>query len=302
MKKSIIEMPQFPYVAATVANIIWGFSNTLTGIALKVSIPQLILASRFLIAMTLMLVLVKMGKETLQFHKPKFGYLLALGVIELIYFYCESYGIVYSNVTCSGVILAASPILSMIFAAIFLKEIPSAKQVFFSFVAVGGVVMITVSEGILGEIKALGIVLLCGGCLCAAIFRVINRKIIHIYSAFERTFMILCVSFVAFLINGIIKTAQDVSVATRAFTSVRFWLVVFALGIFSSFGANVLMNLATEKLKVVELSVFGAVCTVCSMVGGILFLHEPLTIYAVLGVVMIVVGIWQVNKKESEIQ
>ena len=65
--------------------------------------------------------LIFMGKEKLNFHKPHLLRVLALGFIELIYFYCESYGIVYTNVTCSGVILAVSPIVSTAFAALFLK-------------------------------------------------------------------------------------------------------------------------------------------------------------------------------------
>ena len=57
-----------------------------------------------------------------------------------------------------------------------------------------------------------------------------------------------------------------------------------------------LANYAAEKLPVVKISVFGAICTICSMTGGILFLHEPVTLMTALGAVFIVFGIWQVNK------
>ena len=124
----------------------------------------------------------------MNFHKPHLLRVLALGFIELIYFYCESYGIVYTNVTCSGVILAVSPIVSTAFVALFLKELPTKRQAVFSVVAVTGVIMITVAEGIAGEIQPVGIVLLIGGCICSAVFRVINRSIVKIYTAFERTY------------------------------------------------------------------------------------------------------------------
>lgn len=297
--KKLFENTYFVYMAAILSNFIWGFSNTLTGIALQVSVPQLVLATRFLCAILLMAALVAMGKEHLNFRKPQLFKLISLGVIELIYFYCESYGIIYTNVTCSGVILAASPIVSIIFAVIFLKEVPTKWQVFFSLVTVVGVILITVAEGIAGEIQPIGVVLLCIGCLCTAAFRVINRGILHIYTAFERTFVVLFVSFVVFFINGLIQIAQDTSVFFNVAFSLKFWLPVLGLGIFSSFGANIMMNNVAEKLTVVEVSVFGAICTICSMIGGVVILGEPISLMSIIGVVMIVVGIWQVNKEQG---
>ncbi|MCI5828476.1 MAG: DMT family transporter [Lachnospiraceae bacterium] len=285
-----------PYIAAAAGNIIWGFSNTLTQVAISVAVPQIVLAIRFLSAIFVMSALIILGKETLNLRKPCLNRLLALGVIELVYFYCESYGIVFTNVTCSGVILAVSPIISTLFAAIFLREIPTKKQIFFSIVAVAGVIMITVSEGIAGEIQPVGIVLLMGGCICSAVFRVINRSIAGIYSAFERTYVVLFVSGVAFSIAGIIHIRGDVTALAKPLSTLRFWIPVLALGICSSVGANMLANYAAEKLPVVKISVFGAICTICSMTGGILFLHEPVTLMTALGAVFIVFGIWQVNK------
>ena len=285
-----------PYFAAATGNIIWGFSNTLTQIAISVAVPQIVLAIRFLSAIFVMSALIAAGKETLDLHKPCLNRLLALGVIELIYFYCESYGIVFTNVTCSGVILAVSPIISTLWAAILLREIPTEKQTFFSVVAVGGVIMITVSEGIAGEIQPVGIVLLMGGCICSAVFRVINRSIAGIYSAFERTYVVLLVSAIAFSAAGIVHIKGNFAALAEPLSRLQFWVPVLALGICSSVGANMLANYAAEKLPVVKISVFGAICTICSMTGGILFLHEPVTLMTALGAVFIVFGIWQVNR------
>jgi drug/metabolite transporter (DMT)-like permease len=284
------------YLAALLGNLIWGFSNTLTQLALRVALPDIVLAVRFLSAILVMSLFVLIGKAKLNFHKPMLLRLILLGVIELIYFYCESYGIVYTNVTCSGVILAVSPIVSTAFAVIFLREIPTGKQVFYSVAAVAGVIMITVAEGMAGEIQPIGLVLLFGGCICSAVFRIINRSIVGIYTAFERTYMVLLVSAVAFTIAGIHSIGTDISVLTQPLSKAQFWIPVLALGMFSSVGANMLANYAAEKLPVVKLSVFGAVSTICSMAGGILFLHEPVTILALVGAVLIVVGIWKVNQ------
>lgn len=285
-----------PYAAAAMGNLIWGFSNTLTQVALYVALPSVVLSVRFLSAILVMSLLIISGKEKLNLKKPHLFLLFCLGVVELIYFYCESYGIMYTNVTCSGVILAASPIVSTAFAAIFIHEIPIARQVLFSIVAVAGVIMITVSEGIEGEIQPVGVLLLMGGCICSAVFRIINRKIVSIYTAFERTYMVLLVSAVSFTTAAVFGLHGDYDTLFGPIFQPAFLIPVLSLGLFSSVGANLMVNYAAEKLPVVKLSVFGTICTLCSMTGGVFFLHEPVNALSIMGVILIVTGIWQVNK------
>ncbi|MBO5208257.1 MAG: DMT family transporter [Lachnospiraceae bacterium] len=297
MKKDQIKnWAGLPLLAATVGNLIWGFSNAFTQVALTVASPSVVLAIRFLLAILVMSFFILSGKEKIDFRKPKLLYLVSLGIVELCYFYCESYGIVYTNVTCSGVVLAISPVVAIAMAAAVLKEIPTRKQVFFSFVAVAGVIMITVAEGMAGEIQPIGILLLLGGCLFSAVFRIINRSICGIYTTFERTYMVLLVSAVSFTIMALIEEKGKISVFLSPIVEPKFMIPVAILGICSSVGANLMVNYAAERLPIVRLAVFGAISTICSMVGGILFLGEPLTVMALVGAVLILTGIWQVNK------
>ena len=56
-----------------------------------------------------------------------------LGTMEpCIYFIGEQYGLKYSNSAFSGIMIAVVPIVTLIFAAIFLKERPSRAQWLFS--------------------------------------------------------------------------------------------------------------------------------------------------------------------------
>lgn len=53
---------------------------------------------------------------------------------------------------------------------------------------------------------------------------------------------------------------------------------------------------AAGHLSVVQIAVFGSISTICSMTGGILFLHEPVNFLSIIGAVFILAGIWQVNR------
>lgn len=290
------ERAGLPLLAASFGNIIWGFSNAFTQVAITAARPAVVLSVRFMLAILVMSIFIWTGLEKMDFTKPKLSYLFSLGVVELLYFYCESYGIVYTNVTCSGVVLAISPVTAMILAAIVLKEIPTCRQVMFSLVAVVGVIMITVAEGMAGEIQIKGIFLLLSGCILSSVFRIVNRQICGIYTTFERTYVVVLTSAVGFAIMGLIEEQGNVMAFVQPLGVLQFIVPVAILGICSSVGANLMVNYAAERLPVVQLAVFGSISTICSMTGGILFLHEPITLMALIGAVFILAGIWQVNK------
>ncbi len=288
-----------PVAAASIGNLIWGFSNAFTQVALTAAGPFVVLSVRFILAILVMNLFLLTGRERVNLHKPQLKYLIGLGFVELLYFYCESYGIVYTNVTCSGVVLAVSPVVAMVMAAVVLKEIPTYRQALFSLVAVAGVIMITVTERMAGEIQLKGIFLLLGGCFFSASFRIINRKICQIYTAFERTYIVLLVSATSFCIMGLLGEGGNIGSFIEPVGNVRFLVSVAVLGICSSVGANLLVNYAAGHLSVVQIAVFGSISTICSMTGGILFLHEPVNFLSIIGVVLILVGIWQVNRYNS---
>ena len=117
-----------PIVAAVVGHSIWGFSYLFTRMALSVTSPDVLLTVRFSIAFLILNILILTGKFKLSLKGKSAGLLAAFSIMEPIYFYCESYGILYTNVTYSGVVLSIVPIVAMLFAAIFIKEYPAKRK------------------------------------------------------------------------------------------------------------------------------------------------------------------------------
>ena len=91
-----------PIVAAVVGHSIWGFSYLFTRMALSVTSPDVLLTVRFSIAFLILNILILTGKFKLSLKGKSAGLLAAFSIMEPIYFYCESYGILYTNVTYSG--------------------------------------------------------------------------------------------------------------------------------------------------------------------------------------------------------
>ena len=95
--------------AVTMGNVIWGFTFLFTRVALRVADPAVMLSVRFVLAFLLMNVLLLAGKGTVTYRGKDPRGLIALAITELVYFYFESYGVLYTNATFSGVVLAYPP-------------------------------------------------------------------------------------------------------------------------------------------------------------------------------------------------
>ena len=67
---------------------------------------------------------------------------MLLAATEPFCFYFESCGILYTNATFAGVVLAVVPVVSILLAAVFLREFPSRRQVLFCLLPIAGVVFL----------------------------------------------------------------------------------------------------------------------------------------------------------------
>lgn len=136
-----------------IGNVIWGSSYLFTRIAQNESSPMVQLAWRFALAFLLLNLMILFGWEKLHLRGKKLKPLILLSVVEPLYFFCESYGIYYSNSTFSGVMLAIVPIIAIGLGTLILKEYPTAKQVFLCLLPIAGVVLVTIAGSRMGAVQ-----------------------------------------------------------------------------------------------------------------------------------------------------
>ena len=254
------------------------------------------LATRFWIAFLVMSLLLLTRKVSVSFAgKPK-GELLLLALLQpVLYFYCESFGILHTNATFAGVIIALSPIASIALGALFLREYPTRIQKVFSVLPIVGVILITLSGSSMGIIKPLGFLLLVGTCMSAAAYRIVSRKAADHYTAFERTYAMMAMGAVVFGADTLIQNRQDLAALVTPFTSVYFVAAVIFLGVLCSVVGFMCVNFSMACLPVAKASVFASLTTVVSIFAGVLLLSEPIAPISVVGSVLIIVGIWKVS-------
>ena len=294
---SLTKRNSLPAFAALVGNMLWGFSFLFSKSAMQYASPTVLLSHRFLIAFLCMNLVLLIRKERIRLKgRPLLG-LAALCITEPLYFICESYGILLTNSVFAGVILSAVPVVSLLFAIIFLREYPSKKQAGFALLTVVGVVAITMDGNSLGIVKPIGFLLLLACCLISAAYKIANKKSSEEFTSFERTYFVLFVSALFFTVFAIASCKGDISSYLAPLREIRYSMPMLALCLFCSLAANLLVNYAAARMPVFVIATYGSVSTVCSLIGGALFLSEPLTLWMVAGTILIITGVNAITRK-----
>lgn len=303
-------------IAALIGNTVFGFSFMFSRIALGIAPPFVMLMYRFIGAflglsiLALWSVLSGRSKEQegdkidpMRFSlrgKPILP-LLGLGIMQpVVYFLCESYGISMTNATFSGVIISLVPIAGLGLGALLLHEKPVRAQVLYSLLSITGVVMMTLMQSAEGEIQPLGVVLLCGAVLSGVSFNIISRSLSGQFSALERTYVMMLIAAVAFTALAVSSTGADIQALLMPMYSAKFMIAVGYLSIISSVVAFMLLNYANNYLPVAKTTAFCNLTTVISLFAGVIFLGEPFGWISVVSSIMIVLGVWGVQKAEQK--
>ena len=288
-------------ICAALGNIIWGFSFLLTKVGLAVAPdPSVMLSHRFLISTLVMGSMILFGKQKISFKNKNWKPVVLLPLLQVSYYLLETYGVLYTNSTISGLVLAVVPVVTIGTGALFLREYPTRRQALFCIMPVAGVIIMTLSGKELGVIQPIGILFLGLTLLASAFFKTVNRKAAQEFGPFERTFLVLSASAIFFSALGMQKVSWDISTYVAPLLQWKYLTVVLCLSLLCSIGANLLVNYATGILSVFKVASFGALSTLCSTVAGVVFLHEPMSLPLLLGAALILIGIRQVSKPNDK--
>lgn len=286
--------PNLTFVAflAFLSQSIFGFSFLFSSIALRSTTPLVLLGFRFAAAFLIMNILRLTGKFPVNLKGKSRRPLFLLGLLQpVIYFLCENYGLLYSTSSFTGIMIAVIPIISIIFGVVFLHEIPTKLQTFCTCVAIVGVILTNLGKKE-GSVQPLGLVLLLGAVVAAALYSLLSRKISNKYTAMERTYIMFETGTIVFVPLALIQGSRDWEQYILApLAAPSFWGAILYLSAFSSVVAYMLMNYSLTYLSIAKSIIFACMSTVISIFAGILILHEPFTALQAVGAIIIILGV-----------
>ena len=276
---------------------IYGFSFMASRIALQHTNASVLLVIRFTIAMSVLLLMVFTGIFKLSLRGKPIGRFLLMGLCQpVIYFIGETLGIQYTNSSFAGVMIATIPVVTAALSAIFLHERISPITIAWIVCSIIGVFIISINQTGSGAVQLKGILFLFLAVVSASVLYMLSKSAANDFTAFERTFIMMLLGFICFFIQAVITEGSALLPELKAgFTDISVMLPVMYLAVLSSVVAFMLQNYAVTYLDLTSITVFENIIPVISVLAGVLFLHEPFSAIQLIGIALILLGVWKVT-------
>jgi drug/metabolite transporter (DMT)-like permease len=286
------------------AIIFWGFSFIATKVALREVHPLTLLAIRFGIgASLLLLVQFRKDRRFLGTFSPKdwasIVFLAAVGIAG--HNLLQAYGLLYTTATNTGWIIAIQPIFITLSARIFLGEKVTWRKIAGIVLGFSGVFLI-ISRGVFSLsmfhiASTFGDLLVLCSALTWTAFTVGGRNFLSRFSPLAAIAPIMLVGcLIAFLLSGLMgewSVVPDLSLSA--------WMGIFFLGVFCSGLAYFFWYSALEKKDSSLIGMYLYLEPFVTLIGASFFLNERIVWVTLLGGGMTLFGVyhatWKATKK-----
>ena len=296
--------------AVIIGNTIFGFSFIFSKMALQITLPSVMIAVRFVMAFIALNLIVFFGRMiqvsdgqggrrplvsfSLRGKPPLYILLLAL-FQPILYFLCESYGIVFTSAAFSGTIIAIIPICGIIFDVLIMHSKVRLRQVICAVMSAVGVAITTIgAEGMKSSL--IGLLFLLGAVTAGSLFYVFSKKSGTDYNPLEQTYVMFAFGSLVYTIFALVQCRGQYSeLIFAALAQPQFIVSVLYLAILSSVIAFISLNYGTVRVTVSEASIFANLTTVISILAGVIILHETFTGFQIIGAIVILVSVFFAN-------
>lgn len=284
-------------LGAIFAVVFWGGSFIATKVALRDVSPVTVVWLRFAIGILILGAAVRLRRQISPLKIGDLSYLALLGFLGITFHqWLQSTGLQTAQATTTAWIVATTPIFIALLGWLALKEGLRGLQIAGILLAAVGVLMV-VTRGDLdalsgGSFGTPGDFLVMISALNWAVFSILSRRGLHKYPA---TLMMFYVMGFGWLFTTLLLLAgPGLSEISRL--SLSGWMGVLFLGVFCSGLAYIFWYDALRVLPVAQAGAFVYLEPFVTLVIAALVLGEAITLISFLGGLVILLGVWMVQR------
>jgi len=287
-------------LAAVGTELLYGCSFVFTkGVTATID-PFTLLGWRFVTALAALLVLMAARVIRLTVSRRTLGPLLLLAAFQpLAYYAGETFGVMRTTASESGLIIGAIPVAVVVASTVVVRTRPSRRQVIGIAVTLAGVVGTVAAKGLTANFDLMGYGLLVAAVASYGLYAAFAERYAQASSDIDKTFVMVAVGALVF---GTIATARHAADQTLGelvrLPLVRpdFAVAVAYLALGSTIGAFFLQNTAIGRLGSTRYSTFVGLMTVTTVVTSALVLGETLNPGQWAGGAAILAGVYLANR------
>jgi drug/metabolite transporter (DMT)-like permease len=274
---------------------IWGITFISTKVILLSGLnPEDIFFYRFLLAY---IGICFFGKQRLFAKNRKDEiYFILLGITGgSAYFLTENYALKYTLIANVALLVCTAPLFTALLSRLFLKnEVMSRQLVQSILIAFVGVAFVVFNGRFILKLNPLGDILSIGAALCWAIYSIVltkvNKRYSNVFITRKIFFYGLLTILPAFYFNPL---RLQFSILLQP----QVWANILFLGGVASLLCFFFWNRVIEKLGAVLSTNYVYLNPVVALIASSIILHEKITVFAVFGTVLILIGIIWAKKK-----
>lgn len=285
------------------SEVLFGLSYMFNKTAMDTAEPFALLGWRFLLAILVMFLCIKLGLIKMDLKgKPIKPLLIIAFFSPCLYFIGETIGINHTTASESGVFLACIPVAALLASTLILKKKPTKMQVTGILITLSGVMITIFAVGLVSSLSIIGYSFLFIAIIAYALYVVFVEKAAA-YSVIDITYVMLLFGAIVFgilAVNEAIINGNINELILLPFKERNFTIAIIFQGIGCSVIAFFLFNVAISKIGVNRASSFIGVSTVVSIISGTISLNENFTIYQIIGAFVILSGVYIANTNKAD--
>jgi drug/metabolite transporter (DMT)-like permease len=277
------------YIILVLVMIAWGLNVTATKILVTNFLPLTITGIRVLTAGLSVLLLLALIKKVRKLTRREFYYVFLASLFNVVaHHYFLSIGLTATSATHGGLILGLSPILTTIFAIIFLGTPLTLLRTIGLILGFSGAAIIVLQGGTLTGF-AFGDGYLFLSALAQAISFILIKRVSHTLDPRLMTGYMLVIGSLFIIVISFFKEPGGYADLASATPSI--WLIFLGSAVIATAMGHMMYNDAMGKIGAAEASIFINLNPFFALIGAALFLNETIRFNHVLGFLLIISGV-----------
>jgi len=277
------------------AVLFWGASFIATKILLNEISPETIISMRLILAIILLGIIALTTKTTFSFNRKNFYQILLLASVAVFHLWIQITGLKYTTAANTGWIIGTAPIFIASLGAIFLKEKINRTKATGIIIAFTGLLLL-VGKGNplnINLVKNTGDLLVLFSSFTWGVYSIINKKISLNYSPLMTIFYLFVFMALIIIPFNLNRDAIN-SIIDLSSTG---WISILFLGLLCSGVSYVIWAYALREMHSAKVGAYLYLEPFVTVISAWLFLKEQITFFMILSGLLIIFGVYLVNKE-----
>jgi len=290
------------YLLLTSSAILWGSSFIFTKQLLNVAQPVTIIFSRVLIAGLLFLLLcLLIYRKDMHIARKDIPTVIAFSCFEpFFYFICETYSLTHCDASVVSIIVATIPIATAFLSMFYFKENFSKLNMFGIFVSFIGIFIMLFPAFLHASVSLVGVLLAFGAVLSSVGYMFFLRKLPDHYNpvviiTYQNLIGLVLFSLLLMLFGNKTETVTQL----QALFSVPYLYYIIVLAILCSSIAFMFYMQGMRHFGVGKANTFTNLIPIVTAILSFFLLKEEFPLYKILGIIIVITGIFLVQKKKE---